>query len=534
MKLLRSTARMAGAVFLILATMGGSRADDSLPDFVQRMSLDGARTMRASSWDRTGGNADFLVFKPGETRTLADVRTAGCIKHIYWAYIINQQPVRESLLRNLILRIYWDGETTPSVECPIGDFFGASNGLVRPIRALDLVVNPGAGGRADSWGFNCYLPMAFSRSARIEVTYDADPGSPAPGGFWYHIDYETYDRPPDWLKLVGRFHAQFRRANPTKAVDLRGVNRAGKDNYVILEAQGEGRLAGYVLGVDNLTGGWWGEGDDMVFVDGETWPPSYHGTGSEEIFGGGACPDVEYSGPYTGFHLVENREGDSFFGKNAMYRFFVRDPIRFTNSIRVTIEHGHANDLGNDYSSVAYWYQREPHAPFPPLPDRDGRKPFSKYPPGPGDIEGAIEGEQLLPSAKTGGEAPTALRFPGKWSKGRFLWYIGKGPGDHVAIDVPVEADGEYEVIAWLVKASDFGTFQLHVDGNPLGKPFDGFNGEGGHGPTHVVRADAVVLGSIKLSAGTHTFDFRLTGRNPKAIGHMVGVDCLMLRARRQ
>jgi len=110
----------------------------------------------------------------------------------------------------------------------------------------------------------------------------------------------------------------------------------------------------------------------MIFIDGESWPPSYHGTGSEEIFGGGACPTDEYAGPYTGFHLIGNLD---YSGKVSMYRFYVNDPVRFHKSIRMTIEHGHANNVSNDYSSTAFWYQTEPHKAFRPLPPAEQRRP---------------------------------------------------------------------------------------------------------------------------------------------------------------
>jgi hypothetical protein len=154
-----------------------------------------------------------------------------------------------------------------------------------------------------------------------------------------------------------------------------GLNLDGKRNYVALEAEGCGQMVGLHLQVDNLGGGWYGEGDDFIFIDGqpgEQWPPTFHGTGSEEIFGGGACPNQAYTGPYTGFHMVERPD---FAGKNAMYRWYVQDPIRFERSLVWTIEHGHANNYENDYSSVAYWYQIEPHAPFPALPDGRSRLP---------------------------------------------------------------------------------------------------------------------------------------------------------------
>jgi len=509
---------------------GTTCGQDTPPPFVERMRLRDARTARVSSWDRTGGNQDWITIKPGQTAVLADIAGPGCIKHIYWTYIIEKQDLRRRLFRDVILRMYWDDEKTPSVESPIGDFFGVSNGLPRPLRSLDLVVNPGGLGGETSVGLNCYFPMPFSKHARIDITYDTPPPAD-PIGIWYHIDYEVYPASPEWLVGAGRFHAQFRHCRSPKDMKAGGINKTGSENYVILEARGQGHLAGYVLGVDNITGGWWGEGDDMVFIDGESWPPSFHGTGTEEIFGGGACPSVEYSGPYTGFHLVENRDGDQWYGKNAMYRSFVRDPIRFRESIRVTLEHGHANDMANDYSSVAYWYQREPHAPFPPLPSRAERQPISDYPTEPSDFAGAIEAEKLFTTAKTSGKPLFVARHGGpKWSGGRWLWYHGTTPGDFFSVAVPVKDAGKYEVLMNLVKATDFGTFQLHIDGKPVGQPFDGYNGTGGSGPTHVVKAEKVGFGKTELTAGTHPFEFRLVGKNTSATSYMVGLDCILLR----
>jgi hypothetical protein len=150
------------------------------------------------------------------------------------------------------------------------------------------------------------------------------------------------------------------------------VNLDGVENYVALDARGKGQMVGLVLEVENIAGGWYGEGDDMVFIDGDTWPPRIHGSGHEEVFGSGACTISEYARPYSGFHLVEH--GD-YRGLVGMYRWYVADPIRFDESIRWTIEHGHANNFANNYASVAYWYQTEHHAPFPTLPARDAMRP---------------------------------------------------------------------------------------------------------------------------------------------------------------
>ncbi|NIA15895.1 MAG: DUF2961 domain-containing protein, partial [Nitrospiraceae bacterium] len=327
-----------------------------------------------SSYDRSGGNGDSCSILPGETLELADIPGAGCIRHLYFTVIGS-----EHYLRDTVLRMYWDGEANPSVEVPFGDFFGL--GHERPVffQSLLVSVNPGTG-VVGTFGFNSYFPMPFADGARLTLTNEGT----EPVGVWYHVDYEKLDKLDD---NVGRFHAQWRRENPTTAVGEQknvtihdGINLDGKENYVILEAEGHGNLAGYFLNVDNVAAGqhggdddtWYGEGDDMIFIDGEAWPPSIHGTGSEEIFGGGACPNTEYAGPYTGYHLIGNRD---YLGKVSMYRFFVTDPIRFQESIRVTIEHGHANNMANDYSSCAFWYQAEPHAAFPPLPPVLDRRP---------------------------------------------------------------------------------------------------------------------------------------------------------------
>jgi hypothetical protein len=331
----------------------------------------GARSRRASSWDRSGGNMDFAVVGPGETATLLEHDGPGCVTHLYCALAFPELTD----YRDAVLRCWWDGEATPSVEVPLGDFFGLAHARVRLMQSALVAVNPGFG---SSHGLHAYFPMPFATGARITVEHR---GERALGGalpaFWYHVDYETYDAPLPADAL--RFHAQFRQERPTVAVGDRpnvqlhnDVNLDGSQNYVALEAQGAGQMAGLLLQINNLAGGWYGEGDDMVFVDGDAWPPAIHGTGTEEIFGGGACPVREFAGPYHGFHLIESPD---YAGLVGAYRWFVNDPIRFTRSLRWTVEHGHANNFANDYASVAYWYQTEPHAPFPALPAREALRP---------------------------------------------------------------------------------------------------------------------------------------------------------------
>ncbi|HLB23879.1 MAG TPA: glycoside hydrolase family 172 protein [Dehalococcoidia bacterium] len=354
------------------------------PIFRQPMSAlftyTGARSRRASSWDRSGGNMDFVTIGAGQTVTLLEHDGPGCVTHMYCALAFPEITD----YRDAIVRCYWDGEATPSVEAPLGDFFGLAHGRIRLVRTAMSAVNPGFG---SSHGLHLYFPMPFATGARVTLEHRG--GLPLGGNFpalWYHIDYEVYDAPPPDEAL--RFHAQFRQEKPTTALGDRpnvqlhgGTNTDGAENYVALEAAGRGQMAGLLLQINNVAGGWYGEGDDMVFVDGETWPPSIHGTGTEEIFGGGACPSTEYAGPYHGFHLIESADRGSgdYAGLVGAYRWFVHDPIRFTTSLRWTVEHGHANNFANEYASVAYWYQSEPHAPFPALAERDAMRP--SFPP---------------------------------------------------------------------------------------------------------------------------------------------------------
>jgi hypothetical protein len=332
---------------------------------------DGARSHRASSWDRSGGNRDFIFVAPGDTAVLMEADGPGCITHVYCAMVF-PDPAD---YRAAILRCYWDGEETPSVEVPLGDFFCLSHARIRRFSSALVSVNPGFG---SSHGMNAYFPMPFASGARVTLEHRGERplGGMLPA-FWFHVDYETYDGPPPDDTL--RFHAQWRQERPTAAVGAQpnvqlhdALNLDGAENYVALDAAGAGKMVGLHLQIHNIAGGWYGEGDDMVFVDGETWPPSLHGTGTEEIFGGGACPASEYASTYHGFHLIESPD---YAGLIGAYRWFVQDPIRFAKSLRWTVEHGHANNFANEYASVAYWYQSEPHAPFPALAARDAMAP---------------------------------------------------------------------------------------------------------------------------------------------------------------
>jgi hypothetical protein len=339
----------------------------------------GTKRRRLSSYDRSGGNFDWVDVEPGANTTIASINGAGCIKHIWctmWSHDKQQ-------LRKVVLRMYWDGEDNPSVETPIGDFFGMGHGLTRNFVSLPLQMSP-----EDGRAFNCWWPMPYQSAARIDIHNEGDDTL----RFYFYIDYEEYAPDTD-MSEYGRFHAQWRRVNPTPGwaepsvrwEDNRDAmieawkrpNLDGADNYVILEAEGKGHYVGCHVDIDCFSrqaNDWYGEGDDMIFIDGEE-TPSIYGTGTEDYFNTAFCPTQEYSAPYHGVILYQGTEDWKWRGKNTSYRYHIEDPIYFESSIKVTIEHGHANKLTNDYSSTAYWYQAEPHKAFPTLLPVEERLP---------------------------------------------------------------------------------------------------------------------------------------------------------------
>ncbi len=341
------------------------------------------RRRRASSWDRAGGNADYIVIRPGVTAAVCDIQGAGIVRHI-WCTM--HAGANHLYARTTLLRMFWDGAATPCVEAPMGDFFGIGHAIVKNFVSLPLTMSP-----QDGRGFNCFFPMPFASRARIEVTNQGRTRMV----FYYYVDYEEHDTlEGEWA----RFHAQWRRENPTEGWgegrfddDIAGghvgelrrrvwgtPNLDGRGNYLILEGQGRGHYVGCNLNIDCFSrqkNDWYGEGDDMIFIDGDVWPPALHGTGTEDYFNTAFCPRQEYSAPYHGVTVYSGTPEWPWKGKNSLYRFHIEDPIMFEKSIRVTIEHGHANSLWNDYSSTAYWYQTEPHAPTPAMLPVDQRLP---------------------------------------------------------------------------------------------------------------------------------------------------------------
>ena len=332
----------------------------------------GVKTRRVSSYDKSGGNNDRLEgIAPGQRRTLFEVKGAGVIDHI-WITIAPPPPALSR--HDLILRMYWDGEANPSVEAPVGDFFGQGWDESYPFSVLPLAAGPREGRAMVS-----YFPMPFASGARIEIENDSAQKVDA---FYYYVDYqEMASLPAD----LGRFHAFYNHAlteaspegeNEWSVLGPQGKNTTGDRNYLIADIEGKGHYVGVNYYVDCPSPMWYGEGDDMFFIDGERWPSSLHGTGTEDYFNTSWSPNVLFQHPYFGYARVNG--GTGWLGRTHVYRFHLADPVYFDRSLRFSIEHGHDNNLTLDLSSVAYWYQSEPHKAFPAFPSREARKPKPK------------------------------------------------------------------------------------------------------------------------------------------------------------
>jgi hypothetical protein len=319
------------------------------------MATEGLGANAARELGQTWKISPAVKIQPKEVFTIAEIQGPGAIQHIWMTPTGNW--------RFSILRIYWDGESNPSVEVPVGDFFASGWGRFAPITSQAVCVNPGS-------AFNSYWEMPFRKSARITM----ENINTEPMTLFYQVDYTLTDVPKD----VGYFHAQFRRTNPLPY----------KSDYTILDGlKGWGQYVGTYLAWGTHNTGWWGEGEIKFFIDGDSKFPTICGTGTEDYFCGSydfetgpenARRYQEFTGPYSGLAQVIRPDGlyDSQ-QRFGLYRWHIMDPIRFEQDLKVTIQAlgwrsgGRYLPLQDDISSTAFWYQTEPHAPFPKLPDKD-------------------------------------------------------------------------------------------------------------------------------------------------------------------
>jgi hypothetical protein len=291
-----------------------------------------------------------IKLPPQSTTTLAEIAGPGTIQHIWLT-------VRPQAYRSTVLRCYWDGEETPSIEVPLGDFFCNGHALRYDVNSLPIAVNP-------TGGFNSYWPMPFRRSARITIENEYWEEIP---GFYYQITYALAPVPEN----AAYFHAQWRRSMTTRECP----------EHVLLDGvSGQGQYVGTFIAWTQFSNGWWGEGEVKFYMDGDTDHPTICGTGTEDYFGGAwNFGDRTFSTPFLGYPLY--RQDPVEVPLHGMYRWHIMDPIRFKQDLKVTVQalgwwlNRKFEPLTDDIASVAYWYQTSPHAPFPTLPTLPDRWP---------------------------------------------------------------------------------------------------------------------------------------------------------------
>jgi hypothetical protein len=324
-------------------------------------------TKRISSYDTTGENNDALSNLADCSKTVIfNVKGAGIINHI-WITIGPNNLERD----NIILRMYWDGNDFPSVESPLGAFFGQGWNENYEFYSLPLCATPNS-------GLVCYFAMPFASGAKIEIENQTGREIES---FYYYVDYIELDKLPN---KMGRFHAWYNHelTEPLPEGENEvGWGRVGDEdikpnknperNYVILDITGNGQFVGINYYVNSPTPMWYGEGDDMIFIDASR-QLTLHGTGTEDYFNTAYCPKTKFSHPYFGYARVN--DNINWLGRTHIYRFNISDPIYFQKSIKFTIEHGHNNCLTLDLASVAYFYLSEA-TKLPPIPDKSSRYP---------------------------------------------------------------------------------------------------------------------------------------------------------------
>jgi hypothetical protein len=454
----------------------------------------------------------------GETVVLADIEGPAVINHIWLTFA----EARPSWLEaegaahpgEIVLRMYWDGAANPAVEVPLGDFFGAGFGLRRELRSIPVQVEGGD-------GYNAYWQMPFFERGRITVTNE---GVKNVRSFYYQIDYTEVEALPEGTAY---FCAQYRREFP---------ETLGED-YVVLEAEGQGHYVGTVMSVQSRSPYWFGEGDARIYVDGDTLP-TIQGTGTEDYFLS-AWGLNEHLFPYFGVTYMS--DDPSNLGVRAtMYRWHVDDPIRFTTSLRFELEHtgwmsadetetgevdGHV-EREDDVATVAFWYQVGQPKSFPELPSLEGRT----FP----DLDRAIEGRELLENARHS-TGRIELQPGYGWNGDGQILFFPATTDAYLELDFEIVQSERAGLVLRLTHAPDYGRYRILLDGQDVAELED-YPEWNPRGPRDLyaqqVEVRDLYLGTYSLTPGTHTLRFESAGRNPFSAGNLLGFDSVRLRRR--
>ena len=498
---------LASFALIVFAAPGlafGQLAGGWLDDLA---ALKPGRTQRVTSanpdWRR--GQDDWTSVQPGQTLVLAELEGPGVVTHL-WNTLNSQEPGHARLLR---LRIYWDGEAEPSVDCPIGDFFAGGHGMNIPVESATVRVT--SNGRAR----NCYWPMPFRKSARLTLTNEGRRGA----AVYYYVDWQKL---PSLAEDTPYFHAAYRHAFPTPA----------GQNYVVADISGRGHYVGTVLGVVALSPAWWGEGDDLFFIDGES-EPSVRGTGTEDYFCD-AWGFVQQSGLYYGTPLFEGLKEP--INRTVAYRWHLPDPITFESALRLELEHrgvvwredgriaNHTGERFDDFSSVAFWYQLEPHKPFPEMPGGYARLGFD-----PGQT---LEGEALVKAATASAGEVTLAPHTHRGGRGvedvvtRVLKWTPAEDGQTLRIALPRHEVPTTGLTLSVRRGPDGGRYAAAVDDEPIDAGAIDFHSD----------AEQVGMVQIKLAKplppGEHVLTLAGEGKADKSTGHAAGLDAVLIRVR--
>ena len=447
----------------------------------------------------TMGFRGEAVFAPGAVSTLTRLDGPAAIASLQMKLNLPGGTNDVDVLRSLAIQMRWDREAEPSVWAPFGDFFGTAPGA-NPYRSLPM------GLTKDGWWY-CNWFMPFAENAEITVKNEGN--SPI------KAEYKIVTRPIKEKAGLARFHAKWHRdaflpTQPERKID-----------WPFLKTDGAGRFVGVSLHVWNPRGGWWGEGDEKFFVDGEKFPSTF-GTGSEDYFGYAWCNPTPFENAY---HDQTRNDGNNR-GHVSVNRWHITDNVPFQKSFEGCIEKYYPNQRPTIYAAMAYWYLapggKDPYTPRP-LSERIGYwTPIETF-----KIKGVIEGEKLKVLDKMGGstQEQDMTGFAGQWSNDAHLWWTGAKPGDHLDLALPVPEAAKYKLAVQLTKAPDYGIVQLYLDGEKIGGPIDLYS-------PSVMPSGLLVMGAYKLNAGDHKLGVEITCANDNAVkSYMFALDYVKLEA---
>jgi len=457
--------------------------------FGERMGTDPAGKREGEKVEKT-----TVRVAPGQTAQVAALEGPRAITAIRANMKLAGREDEMAALRKLVLRITWDGDAKPAVWCPLGDFFGTAPGV-------NLYKSLPTGMTKEGCYALWYMP--FGKSAVVELVSD----DAAEREVHLDVVHAPLSRP---LEGLGRFHAKWHR-------DTFPLSRDRWPDWVMLRTAGRGRFCGVMLHVWNPRGGWWGEGDEKFFVDGEKFPSTI-GTGSEDYFGYAWCHPGLFQRPYHAQTMTQNNKGHQ-----SVLRWHITDNVPFSTGFEACIEkYYRTEERGTLYACLPIWYLAPGTAdPYEPLAADQRHGYYVKMP------AGSAGGFKIL--GEPPGEVETQgleSHGPGKWQNNDQLWWTGAKPGDKLVLAVPLKKAGRYRVSAVMTKAIDYGIVQLYLDGKKAGEPIDLFN-------NGVIPTDPpVALGVHELSAGEHKLTVEILGANEKAVkAYMFGLDRLIFDA---